>query len=178
MDDCNESGLDNAVQENVPPVTLQRKKKFCKYCGKELNIDDVFCSSCGRQQGNVPVQQIAGQMMQQSVYGMSYMASAYPPPQPAAVSSLTANNTTTVIVEESPSNGIGVAGFVIALVGLFFFWLPLINILFLLFGFVFSVAGVFKAPRDMAIAGLVLSLIDFLIILYMMGSITAALALD
>ena len=175
MDNSNGCGPENDVQENVSPIALQGKRKYCKYCGKELCYDAVFCSSCGRQQGNVPSQQTTGQMMQQPVDSMTYIQTAYQAPQPMAVSNVN-DNTTTVIVEESPSNGIGVAGFVIALVGLIFFWVPLVNFLLWLLGLVFSVVGVFKAPRGMAIAGLVISFIGILLILFMMGSIAAALA--
>ena len=111
--------------------------------------------------------------MQQPVDRTTYIQSAYQAPQPVAVSNVI-DDTTTVIVEESSSNGIGVAGFVIALLGLIFFWLPLVNFLLWLLGLVFSVVGVFKVPRGMAIAGLVVSFIGILLILYMMGSIAAA----
>ncbi len=177
MDDIIGNEKMEATPVNVSPVRPQLNKKYCKYCGKELDADAVFCSSCGRPQGNVPIQQMTGQMMQQPVYGIPYMVSPYQSPQPTAAPNVMTNNTTTVIVERNPSNGIGVAGFVIALLGIFFLWLPFINCFLWLFGFVFSFVGLFKAPRGMAIAGFVLSLVDILLIIHIMGSIAAALAL-
>ena len=37
---------------------IQYGKNYCKYCGKPLQKDAAFCSSCGRLQSNVPVQQL------------------------------------------------------------------------------------------------------------------------
>jgi len=54
------------------------------------------------------------------------------------------------------SNGFGVAGFVLGLIGLFTF--PFFILGFL--GFIFSFIGLFRAPRGLAIAGLVISLIS------------------
>ena len=65
------------------------------------------------------------------------------------------NNTT------KASNGLGVAGFVLGLIGLPLFFIPLFGFL----GFLFSFIGVFKEPRGLAIAGLVISIISLLLAL-------------
>jgi hypothetical protein len=73
----------------------------------------------------------------------------------------------TIIINQqsSKSNGLGTAGFVLALLGLIFWWVPVLGWVLLGLGFLFSFIGVFKAPRGLAIAGLILSLIDIVILI-------------
>ena len=78
------------------------------------------------------------------------------------------NQPQVVIVEQkAKSNGIGTAGFVLSLVAIVIGWIPVIGqvvggICWLL-GLIFSFIGVFKSPRGLAIAGLVISLFFFLL---------------
>ena len=85
----------------------------------------------------------------------------------------------TIIVNqiEKNSNGIGVAGFILALIGLFFGWIPVIGWIIWILGLILSFIGVFKSPRGMAIAGLIISLIGFIITFLILGSIGIALGL-
>ena len=78
---------------------------------------------------------------------------------------------------EKNSNGIGVAGFILALIGLFFGWIPVIGWIIWILGLILSFIGVFKSPRGMAIAGLIISLIGFIITFLILGSIGIALGL-
>ena len=166
----------NKVEDATPVVVsatgTQYYKNFCKYCGKDLQPGATFCSSCGKPQGNVPIQQPPVQMMQQPV-AQPYIVSTYQQPQPAVAPNV--SNTTTVVVESSHSNSMGIAGFVMALLGLVFFWIPFVNLILWLLGLIFSFVGLFKAPRSMAIAGLVLSLIIIFIIIVFWGTIFNAL---
>lgn len=75
---------------------------------------------------------------------------------------------------ENKGNGLGTAGFVLALLGVLLFWVPGLDWLLWVLGLIFSFIGVFKAPRGLAIAGLVLSFID-LIILFVAVSAIASL---
>lgn len=50
-------------------------------------------------------------------------------------------------------NGLGVTGFVLALLGIFLFWVPFLGWLLWVLGLIFSAIGVFKTPRGLAIAG-------------------------
>ena len=75
---------------------------------------------------------------------------------------------TIIINQQSPrSNGIGVACFVLALIALFLGWVPVWGWLLWLLGLIFSFCGIFKTPRGLAVAGLIISLVDliFLILL-------------
>ena len=75
---------------------------------------------------------------------------------------------------EKKGNGLGTAGFVCALLGLLLCWVPVLDWILWILGLIFSFIGVFKAPRGLAIAGLVLSFID-LIILFVAVSAIASL---
>lgn len=68
-------------------------------------------------------------------------------------------------------NGMGVAGFVLALLGLIFCWVPVIDWILWLLGVIFSVIGVFKPKKGLAIAGLVISFIGILVIFFLLGSL-------
>ncbi|GHT44529.1 hypothetical protein FACS189438_2960 [Bacteroidia bacterium] len=75
-------------------------------------------------------------------------------------------NQTIIINQQSEkkSNGVGAAGFVIALIGIYLFWVPDAGWILWLLGFIFSFAGVFKKPGGLAIAGLVISLLVLIVI--------------
>lgn len=157
----------NKSQDAIPIVVSQPQynKNFCKYCGKELQLDAAFCSSCGRPQGNAPAQQPTVHIMQQPVE-QPYAAN----PQ-SAVTPNVVTNTTTFVVEKSGSNSMGTAGFIIALLGFIFCWMPIVDIILWFLGLVFSIIGIFKAPRGMAIAGLILSLVIIIVIIIIWGTI-------
>lgn len=65
-----------------------------------------------------------------------------------------------VIVQttEAPKNEFGVAGFVLSLVCLVFSWIPVFSWILWVLGLVFSVLGVHRKPKGLAIAGLVCTL--------------------
>jgi len=80
----------------------------------------------------------------------------------------------TIIVNTQKSNGIGVAGFVLAIVAVFLGWVPVLGWILWFLGLLLSFIGVFKEPRGLAIAGLIVSLIGIILILTIFGSILAA----
>lgn len=74
--------------------------------------------------------------------------------------------------ERPRTNGMGTAGFVLSLVGLFFGWIPVLGWLIWLLGAVFSFIGLFRSPRGLAIAGVVISLVFipvFLLLIVALG---------
>lgn len=81
------------------------------------------------------------------------------------------NDKTTVIVNqmEKKSNGVGTAGFVLALCGIFFSWILVFNWILWALGFIFSFVGIFRKPRGLAIAGLVISCLDLIILIAVIG---------
>lgn len=85
----------------------------------------------------------------------------------------------TVIVnqsEEKRSNGLGTAGFVLALLGLIFSWMPGLGWVLWLLGLIFSFVGIFRVPRGLAIAGLVMSCIALIILIVVAGAIGTLIA--
>ena len=66
-------------------------------------------------------------------------------------------------------NGLGIAGFVVALVGAVLFWVPVLGIILSVIGVVFSAIGIraarkFDAPhKGLSIAGLVVGLVALLV---------------
>jgi len=82
----------------------------------------------------------------------------------------------TIIVNqtEKKSNGMGTAGFVLALIALFLGWVPIVGWIIWILGLVFSFIGVFKSPRGLAIAGLVISFIGIILLIIVFAGISAA----
>ena len=87
-------------------------------------------------------------------------------------------NRQTIIIQNQPSksNGIGTAGFVLALAGLVLVWAPFLNSILWLLGLILSGVGVTKQPRGLAIAGLCISLIGLVILLTIFGLFAASAA--
>ena len=84
----------------------------------------------------------------------------------------------TIIVnttQPTPSNGVGTAGFVLALIGLFLSWIPVLGWMIWLLGLILSFCGIFRTPKGLAIAGLVISLIDLIVLVAVVGSIASLL---
>ena len=77
--------------------------------------------------------------------------------------------------EVKKKNGIGTAGFILALIGLIFCWVPVLDYILWFLGFLFSFIGVFKKPRGLSIAGLIISCIGIIIIITVIGAVAGAL---
>ena len=70
------------------------------------------------------------------------------------------------MADNNNKNGLGVAGFVIALIGAIISWIPLLNVVGVILcgiGFILALIAVFKKPRGMAIAGLILAIIGCIV---------------
>lgn len=87
-------------------------------------------------------------------------------PQPTII----VNQTTP---EAPKTNGMGVAGFVLALLGLLLSWVPSLNWILWVLGLVFSFVGVFRNPKGFAIAGLIITFIG-IITLLILGTLLVA----
>ena len=78
---------------------------------------------------------------------------------------------TTVIVNQKESNGTGMAGFVLSIMGLFLGWIPVFGWIVWFLGIILSFIGVFKRPKGFAIAGLVISLIGFIFLIFIFAGL-------
>ena len=83
---------------------------------------------------------------------------------------------TVIINQTEKSNGMGTAGFVLALIALFLGWVPFLGWIIWLLGLIFSAVGVFREPKGLAIAGLVISLIGIILLIVVFGAILGAFA--
>ncbi|MBG15940.1 MAG: hypothetical protein CL853_06280 [Crocinitomicaceae bacterium] len=86
------------------------------------------------------------------------------------------NSDQTIIINQvqKKSNGIGTAGFVLALIALFLGWIPLLGWIIWLLGLIFSFVGLFKSPRGLSIAGLIISFIGIIILIVVFGAFAMA----
>ncbi len=84
---------------------------------------------------------------------------------------------TVIINQAENSNGIGTAGFVLALIALFLGWVPFLGWIVWLLGLIFSAVGLSRQPKGLAIAGLVISLIGIVLLIVVFGAIFGAAAL-
>lgn len=83
------------------------------------------------------------------------------------------NNGQTIIIKqvEAPSNKIGTAGFVLALIAFFFSWIPVMGWLIWALGAIFSLIGLSRAPKGLAVTGVIISFIGLIILLCVVGTI-------
>ncbi|MDR2963315.1 MAG: hypothetical protein LBU90_06770 [Bacteroidales bacterium] len=85
-----------------------------------------------------------------------------------------------IIINQTPqnqSNGLGVAGFVLALLATFLGWIPVFGWILWILGLILSIAGFRKEPKGLAIAGFIISLIGLILLLTVFASLAALLGL-
>ncbi len=63
----------------------------------------------------------------------------------------------------------------LAILALVFCWVPVLDWILWFLGALFSVIGLFKSPRGLAIAGTVISFIGVIIMIALVGAIMAAM---
>lgn len=85
----------------------------------------------------------------------------------------------TIIINqvEPKKNGMGTAGFILALLGLLLCWVPVLDWILWLLGLIFSLIGVFRKPKGLAIAGLVISFLGLILLIVLVGAIFTTAAL-
>lgn len=84
-------------------------------------------------------------------------------------------NTIYVNQVDNHSNGIGTTGFILSIVAIFLGWIPFLGWVIWLLGLVFSAIGVFRQPKGLSIAGLIISLIGVIILIFLGAFFTAAI---
>lgn len=79
----------------------------------------------------------------------------------------------TIIIQQPTrqSNGTGTAGFVLALISLILSWVPGVGWIIWFLGFLLSFIGMFKSPRGLAITGFIISIIDLIILIALIGTL-------
>ncbi len=89
----------------------------------------------------------------------------------------------TIQVVDARSNGIGTAGFVLALLTLFLGWIPFIGWVMWLLGLIFSAMGISKAKKvnkgmGLSVAGLIISLIGVIMVFLVAGTLATLVGLS
>lgn len=124
----------------------------CSECEKEFSDKAPNCPQCGAPNPN-----------SHSDAPSSHAGSA-------------SNSSTVIINQGSGGNGLGTTGLVFAILALFLGWVPILGWVLWLMGLIFCLVGLFKAPRVTAIVGLVITLIDLIILILVLGGIAALLS--
>lgn len=126
--------------------------------------------------GNIPLPWNRIQNM-----GTAGASQAYSNPQPYNESQPYGNvqvyNSSPYYPAESKSNGLGIAGFVLAIIALFLGWIPIFGWIIWVIGLILSFLGVSKTPKGLAIAGLIISLIDLILLLVVFAGIASMASL-
>lgn len=133
----------------------------CPYCGEDISINAKKCKHCGEWLTEKPVIQ-------------------HPEPQTKVVErpvyQTMAQPQVIVTQMENRSNGVGTAGFVIALICACLSWLPGVNFFLWFIGLLLSFIGLFKRPRGLAFVGFLISIFDFILIVLILGAIGGVLS--
>ncbi|MDR2205340.1 MAG: zinc ribbon domain-containing protein [Flavobacteriaceae bacterium] len=117
---------------------------YCINCGKETSENVKFCPDCGIALND---ENSIGENKNQND-----VQNAFP-------------QTIILKQEKKATNGIGTAGFIIALCSLVFSWAPGVGFILWLLGFIFSMVGMGRQPKGLATAGFVISLISLVVII-------------
>lgn len=148
----------------VLTMDQERTTKQCPYCGEEISINAKKCKHCGEWLTEKPViQQFAQPIVQPKV-------AEQPAYQPTPQQQVVVNQI------EHRSNGVGTAGFVIALICACLSWLPGVNVFLWFIGLLLSFIGMFKRPRGLAVVGFFISIIDIILIVAILGAIGGVLS--
>ncbi|WP_281753865.1 hypothetical protein [Neptunitalea chrysea] len=82
--------------------------------------------------------------------------------------------------ERKETNSFGIAGFTLALLAIFLFWIPFLDFILWILGVIFSIIGIVKADKlengmGLSIAGLVISILAPILVL--LGGVTFVMML-
>ena len=106
----------------------------------------------------------------------SQVESSTPPAAQSLPNSPSVNVTLNgALAAQNPGNGLGIAGFVLALIAVFTSWIPVLGWIIWLLGLIFSAVGSFKKPRGLAVAGLIISLAGLILLITVAAAIMSSI---
>lgn len=161
-----------AGSNNYKTSDIMNETKNCPYCGEEILAGARKCKHCGEwldlEENSNSAQMATSSFDAPSIHPIEVMTR---PSEQSFNQPIVINNTVT-----QRSNGIGTAGFILALFSAIFCWVPGVNWIIWFLGFLFSFIGLFKRPRGIAFAGFILSIIDVILIVLLLGALAGIIS--
>lgn len=141
--------------------------KYCTKCGTALDDQATFCSSCGTRQTAGPAAAGTGPIPHIPTPPMPHIPT---PPMPRVPTPPVPTPPAPPAKKGRGANGLGIAGFILGIIGLIFSWIPAINVVALvvaILGGVLSLIGIItgivaRKRLGLAITGFILC--DFAIL--------------
>ncbi len=136
---------------------------YCAKCGSENEEGVKFCAKCGASlsKGEPVVEAVAADSRVEA------SIETHETPQGTSVTTIN------VQAPQAQKNPLGVAGFIFALLGVFLSWVPILGWVIWFLGALFSIIGSFKKPKGMAVAGVILTFINLILLLFVIASCSA-----
>ena len=134
--------------DELPTVETSQPEPLlihCPACGTEISRYAPSCLKCGH-----PI---------------------CPTTNPRTTSPTDHNQTIIIQQPVRQSNGTGTAGFVLSLIALILPWFPGVGWVVWFLGFILSFIGILKSPRGLAITGFIISIIDLIILVALVGTL-------
>lgn len=165
-------------------METQETTQFCPCCGEQIKIGAKKCRYCNEWLEEPPIGYLASKEQTSSSGNSAHNKEQNnteldkPPKRQTTKKTTTTpqNQTITVQYKAPERNGVGTAGFIFALLSMCFSWLPGVNWVVWFLGALFSFIGLFFRPRGLAIAGFLISIIDVIIILAVVGAAVGVLS--
>lgn len=79
------------------------------------------------------------------------------------------------------SNGMGVTGFILAIINAVLFWIPFIDLICIILwplALIFSLIGVFRTPKGLAVAGLILAILPIFFLIAGAGALAGIMSMS
>ena len=157
-------------------METENSTQVCPYCGEKIKIGAKKCRHCNewleeppagylalKEKSSVNNEKPGRHTTQQEDDGTQ-------PSSQTPVTSMPQNNTVTVNYEPPAHNGVGTAGFVLSLISLVLSWVPGVGWFVWFLGALLSFIGMFKRPRGLAVFGFIISFIDVIILVTVVGA--------
>lgn len=131
----------------------ENETRPCPYCGEEILVTARKCKHCGEW---LEKKKIPCPVCQEEIDEDTEICPYCHEQIKSSETSIQQQATPVMVNVQRHTNGLGIAGFVLSLLGLF---IPFVTI----GGLIFSFLGLFWSPRGFAIAGTIISLVSLLV---------------